>query len=195
MAKPPEKPRRPSLEDEALFRQAMREARPLPARPTRARTAAPPPAIAMPHPRLVAAAPTPLPPAPEPPPKVVVERRAMVPGLDRRSAARLAKGALVIEARLDLHGLRQADAHEALRRFILDAVSRELRCVLIVTGKGQAERRATPMGEEAPGVLKRNLPRWLGQPPLADKVLALRQAMPQHGGEGAYYVLLRRRRR
>jgi DNA-nicking Smr family endonuclease len=128
-------------------------------------------------------------------PKLAVERRAMVPGLDRRSAARLSKGALAIEARLDLHGLRQADAYAALRGFILEAVRRERRCVLVVTGKGRTERGPPPMGEEAPGVLKRNLPRWLEEPPLAGKVLALRQAMPQHGGEGAWYVLLRRRRR
>ena len=51
------------------------------------------------------------------------------------------------------------------------------------------------MGEEEPGVLKRNLPRWLAMPPLADKVLAIRPALPQHGGEGAFYVLLRRERR
>ncbi len=55
-------------------------------------------------------------------------------------------------------------------------------------------RCAVLAGDEAPGVLKRNLPRWLAEPGLADKVLAIRPALPQHGGEGAFYVLLRRSR-
>jgi DNA-nicking Smr family endonuclease len=126
----------------------------------------------------------------------VVERRRAVPGLDRRTTERLTKGQLPVEARLDLHGHRQATAHRALDAFIGASHRAGRRCVLVVTGKGQ-ERQGTPpaiMGDEAPGVLKRNLPRWLAEPGLADKVLAIRPALPQHGGEGAFYVLLRRSR-
>lgn len=194
MVKKPEPgPRRPSAEEAALFDRAMRGARPLKPKAPVARRAAPPP-----RPAAVPAATPPKPaPAVEPPagPQVLVERRAMVPGLDRRSATRLAKGQLPIEAHLDLHGLRQAAAYEALKGFILGSVRAERRCVLVVTGKGQERGTSIAMGEEAPGVLKRNLPRWLSEPPLADKVLALRAATAQHGGEGAFYVLLRRRRR
>jgi DNA-nicking Smr family endonuclease len=126
----------------------------------------------------------------------VVERRRAVPGLDRRTTERLTKGQLPVEARLDLHGHRQATAHRALDAFILASHRAGRRCVLVVTGKGQgrADAPAPIMGDEAPGVLRRNLPRWLAEPGLADKVLAIRPALPQHGGEGAFYVLLRRSR-
>jgi DNA-nicking Smr family endonuclease len=198
MAKKPEPgPRRPSAEEAALFDRAMRGARQLKPRPPGVRRAEPAPAPAKPRASARPKAPPAKPvPAATPPagPQLVVERRAMVPGLDRRSAARLARGQLPIEARLDLHGHRQAAAHEALKGFILGSVRAERRCVLVVTGKGQEHGAPAAMGGEAPGVLKRNLPRWLAEPPLADKVLALRPATPQHGGEGAFYVLLRRRR-
>jgi len=199
MAKPPEGPRRPSEQEAALFDRAMRGARPLRPRPSTARRAAPPAPPPKPRAERRSSTPPPKPasagtPPPERP-QVPVERRAMVPGLDRRSAARLAKGQLPIEARLDLHGYRQAAAYEALKSFILGSVRAERRCVLVVTGKGQERGQPPAMGEEAPGILKRSLPRWLSEPPLADKILALRPATPQHGGEGAFYVLLRRRRR
>jgi len=201
MAAKPEGPRRPSVDDMALFERAMRDARRLERerRQPRPQAEPRPPALRpqreKPKPRL---APPPAavttPPEPAAPP-YVVERRVSVPGLDRRTTERLARGQLPIEARLDLHGHRQADAHQALAAFILASASAGRRCVLVVTGKGQTSGAAPLMAEAAPGVLKRNLPRWLSQPPLAEKVLAIRPALPQHGGEGAFYVLLRRQRR
>lgn len=107
-------------------------------------------------------------------------------GLDRRSADRLRRGRMEIEARLDLHGLTQAAAQPALEAFLAKAQRRGLRCVLVITGKGRS-------GED-PGVLRRMVPRWLAEPPNSTRVLALAPARVQHGGGGALYVLLRRLR-
>jgi DNA-nicking Smr family endonuclease len=112
------------------------------------------------------------------------------PGLDKRSAERLKRGELPIEARLDLHGMTQDEAHEALGRFLSRAEAHGLRCVLVITGKGF--RR---LGEGGGlGILKGAVPRWLNEAPNRARVLAFSAAQPQHGGGGALYVLLRRRR-
>lgn len=111
------------------------------------------------------------------------------PSLDRRSAERLRKGQMPIEATLDLHGLNRESAYDALVRFITGAAARKIRCVLVITGKGAPE----PLAEET-GILKQKTPEWLGTPPLRDLVLKVQAAKPKHGGAGAFYVLLRRQR-
>jgi DNA-nicking Smr family endonuclease len=107
-------------------------------------------------------------------------------GIDRANAERLKRGLHRIEARLDLHGMTQREAHEALSAFI--AASRDLgrRCVLVITGRG--------LGQNGPGVLKSSVPRWLEEPQLRRHILAIAPAQPEHGGSGAAYLLLRRRR-
>lgn len=106
-------------------------------------------------------------------------------GLDRRNAQRLKRGQMAIEARLDLHGMTQAEAHGALARFIARSYDDGRRAVLVITGKGTRD------GE---GVLRRAVPRWLDEPALRPLILARDEAQPRHGGAGALYVLLRRKR-
>src|SRR5512134_1498498 len=110
---------------------------------------------------------------------------------ERRHARRLRSGQVEIEARLDLHGLHQADAHAELRRFLLGCHARGVRWALVITGKGgpAGERQ----GHER-GVLRRNVPRWLAEPDLRAFVVSYTSAAAAHGGEGALYVQLRRRR-
>ncbi|HMA14604.1 MAG: Smr/MutS family protein [Bacteroidota bacterium] len=107
-------------------------------------------------------------------------------GLDRRKAERLSRGKLPIEATLDLHGLRQAEAHRRLETFLADSQAAGKRCVLVVTGKG--------LHKEEAGVLRSAVPRWLNEQPNRARVLSFDYAQPRHGGTGALYVLLRRRR-
>ena len=106
--------------------------------------------------------------------------------VDRRTADRLKRGRLEIEARIDLHGMTRAAAQEALTRFVVAAADRGQRCVLVITGKG------TFSG--GPGVLKQDVPKWLNMPPLRDRIVAVQEAQPRHGGGGALYVLLKRNR-
>jgi DNA-nicking Smr family endonuclease len=107
------------------------------------------------------------------------------PGLDRRQALRLKRGQLEIEARLDLHGMVQAEAHRALAGFVARSHAAGKRTLLVVTGKGT---------REGTGVLRAAVPRWLAEPALRDRVLASAPAQPRDGGGGALYILLRRAR-
>ena len=107
-------------------------------------------------------------------------------GVDRRQAERLSRGRLTVEATLDLHGLTQAAARERLDVFIAAQSEAGRRCVLVITGKG--------LMKEDGGVLRQQVPRWLNQSPNRGRVLAFDYAQPKHGGMGALYVLLKRRR-
>lgn len=112
------------------------------------------------------------------------------PGLDRRQALRLRRGQLAIEARLDLHGMTQAEAHRALAGFVAKSHAAGKRVLLVVTGKG-----TRPGADGSPsGVLRRTVPRWLAEPALRPLVLATAAALPRDGGDGALYLLLRRLR-
>jgi DNA-nicking Smr family endonuclease len=113
-----------------------------------------------------------------------------VPGLDRRQALRLRRGQLAIEARLDLHGMTQAEAHRALAGFVARSHAAGKRVLLVVTGKG-----TRPGADGSPsGVLRRTVPRWLAEPALRPLVLTTAAALGRDGGDGALYLLLRRTR-
>ena len=107
-------------------------------------------------------------------------------GMDRRQADRFRKGLLPMDAVLDLHGMSQQQAHAALDGYIADCWERNLRCVLVITGKG------TAAGSD--GVLKARVPDWLNMAPSRSRVLAFTTARHHHGGTGALYVMLKRRR-
>ncbi len=120
-----------------------------------------------------------------------------VPAVDRRKARRIASGNIEIEARLDLHGLTQTIAHGRLVSFLQSSAAQGLRTVLIITGKGASRQPSALRGgwreDEDVGVLRRSVPRWLAEAPLRTLVISCQVAAPRHGGEGALYVLLRRR--
>lgn len=114
--------------------------------------------------------------------------------LERRLRQRLSRGAHPIEAVLDLHGMRQVEAHERLRRFLLAAQAGGSSVVLIVTGKGGAATDVAPGHPGERGVLRRVVPHWLRLPDLRGIVLGFEEAAQHHGGGGALYVRLRKRR-
>jgi DNA-nicking Smr family endonuclease len=124
--------------------------------------------------------------APIPPPLAPIERRL------KRD---LARGRGEIDSALDLHGLTQAEAHRALRAFLVQAQALGARIVIVVTGKGQARDRDSRSGIEEPGVLRRLAPHWLREPDMRGIVLGFEEAGRAHGGSGALYVRLRRRDR
>jgi DNA-nicking Smr family endonuclease len=113
--------------------------------------------------------------------------------LDRQVARKLDSGKLDVEARLDLHGMKQRAAHAALRRFLKSAQAKGKRHVLVITGKG-ADRSASRSfyEEEERGVLRQAVPHWLRLPDLAAIVVEFSAAPRRLGGEGALYVRLRR---
>ncbi|MDA0229449.1 MAG: Smr/MutS family protein [Proteobacteria bacterium] len=128
-----------------------------------------------------------------PPPPPAPTRAKLLPelapgktaGLDKRNAQRLKRGQLRPEARVDLHGMTQSEAHAELNSFLAECWMADRRSVLVITGKGSVREG---------GVLRRMVPLWLNQPPLREMVIAIEQATPRDGGAGALYLLLRRRR-
>ncbi|MFZ4124484.1 MAG: Smr/MutS family protein [Rickettsiales bacterium] len=86
-----------------------------------------------------------------------------------------------IDATLDLHGMSEDAAHRALTRFMKTAIANEARTLLIITGKGK-------------GILRAAVPKWLDVPSLRPFILALTYATPREGGEGAYRVLMKRKK-
>jgi DNA-nicking Smr family endonuclease len=123
-------------------------------------------------------------------PAATPPRRTTPPPLapiDRRTKQRLARGATEIGGRLDLHGLTQAEAHAALARFLHGAQARDVKVVLVITGKGGSDG-------EGRGVLKRQVPMWLEGPELRSLVIGYDNAGIGHGGAGALYVRVRRGR-
>ena len=108
-------------------------------------------------------------------------------GIDRANAERLKRGKHKVEARLDLHGMTQGEAHRALLGFIHAARASGKRCILVITGQGR------PMGPNGGGgILKAAVPRWLDEPEFRPHLLAIATAQPRDGGAGALYVMLRR---
>jgi len=160
--------RRPNVispEDEALFRHAVRDATPLAKRAvvatvagTRRRSFVPPMRRDI----------------------SFVETAAEAAPIRGHTEARLRRGRLEPEARIDLHGHSYDSAYRLLVAFLTRSISEGKRLVLVITGKG--------------GVLRNNLPLWLNGAELGGRIIGMREAHPKHGGGGAFYVALQKRR-
>lgn len=119
-------------------------------------------------------------------PTTPLESDGTLPAIDRRTAERLRRGQIAIEATVDLHGLTQDEAFVAIHTFLTESLGAGRRCVLVITGKGTAR--------DGGGVLRSAVPRWLTEGVHREHLIGIAAAYPQHGGEGALYVLLRRQR-
>ncbi|GFE49366.1 DNA mismatch repair protein MutS [Roseobacter cerasinus] len=113
--------------------------------------------------------------------------------MDRKAFAKMTRGKLKPEGRIDLHGMTLDRAHGVLATFILSAHKSGKRLVLVITGKGKNRDEGGPIPVRH-GVLRHQVPQWLAAPPLSSVVMQVSQAHVSHGGGGAYYVYLRRRR-
>jgi DNA-nicking Smr family endonuclease len=110
--------------------------------------------------------------------------------IDRRTVSRLSRGAVAIDARIDLHGMTQQAAHGRLVRFLKEAQADGVRLALVITGKGHPVAEAGP--GEGRGVLRRAVPLWLSGAEMRPYVIGYGEAAPPHGGSGALYVRIRR---
>ncbi len=126
-------------------------------------------------------------------PGVSRQAKTHPPRMDRKTYDRMRRGKLVPEARIDLHGMTTARALPELQRFVQRAHDTGCRLVLVITGKGR-NSGGDELTPEREGVLKRQVPRWLSASPLSQLVLEVFEAHTRHGGSGAYYVYLRRRK-
>lgn len=121
--------------------------------------------------------------------------RAANQAIEPKLKRKLTRGHIEIDGTLDLHGMRQVEAHAALSRFVHARVSRGDRTLLVITGKGlkKVDGDASVIIER--GVLRSMLPIWLSEPALAPLIAGWDVAAQGHGGEGAWYVRLRRSER
>jgi DNA-nicking Smr family endonuclease len=108
--------------------------------------------------------------------------------LERRLRQRLQRGRANVQAVVDLHGMRQGEAHRALHRFLRQAQANGARIVLVITGKGGVVDAFMERG-----ILRRCVPQWLQAPELRSIVLGFEEAGAAHGGTGALYVRIRKR--
>lgn len=175
--------RKSTEEDRRLFREAMRDVRPLR------------------HDKVVPETPRP---APRPRQRLLDEQQVLRDmlsdciepweqetgeelifarnGLQHGVLRKLRRGQYSVGAELDLHGMTVVEARQALAGFLHASRLRDLRCVRIIHGKGNGSLRNQP-------VLKGKVNHWLRQ---RDEVLAFASARPADGGTGALYVLLKR---
>jgi DNA-nicking Smr family endonuclease len=154
--------------------------------------------------RVVVESPLPLPPAQSPAPKPVPRiampsyQPAGTPGkppigvIEPRLRQKLGRGRVPIDGTLDLHGMRQDEAFVALIRFVRARVGQGDRTILVITGKGLKKVNGDPTTIVERGVLRSMLPIWLTSPELAPYVSGWDQSAQGHGGEGAWYVRLKR---
>lgn len=111
--------------------------------------------------------------------------------IDRRLKTKLSRGSVEVDAKLDLHGHTQAQAKSRLLRFLETAQTREHVLVLVITGKG---KRSDESWSNEGGILKRQVPLWLSLPEFRALVIGFEEAGVRHGGAGALYIRVRRRR-
>lgn len=177
-------PRRLGPDEAALWARVTGAVRPLKGRPR---------VVVKPSPQA-----TPPAPAPPAPPKLSARALAQpvdVASLDGGWDRRLTRGRLVPDRMIDLHGCSRDQAYGLLMQAIEAAARHGERVLLVVTGKGGRVIPTQNLEDERPrGVIRASLPHWLETPALRPYIAALRPAHPRHGGAGAWYVILRRRR-
>ncbi len=105
---------------------------------------------------------------------------------NRKTISKLERGKLKPEAYIDLHGFNQLEAKAAVYEFIKTSINNERRCILIITGK-----KNSYMG--AKGILRESLPKWLKESDISHYILGHSYANIKDGGDGARYVLLRKK--
>ena len=178
--------RRLSAEERALWRKVVATVRPLAAsavlpQPDPEPDADPAPMLVRPH---------------HTPSMARMPPRRPQPGttLDASWDRRLARGLVAPDAVVDLHGHNLADAYAALDHRLELAIAAGQRLVLLITGKPPAEHGRHAVRPVVRGAIRAAVGDWLAASRHAGAIAAVRNAHPRHGGAGALYIVLRRRR-
>lgn len=182
--------RKPGVDDAALWKAVTKDVKPIKRKPAARARSEPAAETAKQKPKKPGAMAPERPVAAKPGTPPMPPRRELTHGraadIDKRSLERLRRGQMPIEAEIDLHGHTLEAAHRVLNAFIANHAAAGRRCLRVITGKGSFR--------EGGGALKTAVPRWLNEQPLQDSILAFTHARRDDGGEGALYVLLRRKR-
>lgn len=143
--------------------------------------------------------------APKPPPEPLKTLAPVMPGqpmhgVDGATAERLRRGRITPDAVLDLHGLTQDRAYATVIAFVRRHHAQGHRCLLVITGKGSSkasddQRKGFVMPERSrAGILRKLVPHWLNESDARPLVVGVQSAHQRHGGSGALYIYLRRKR-
>lgn len=116
------------------------------------------------------------------PPKMCLASKPRPQSLDVNQDKKVRRGRVDVGMTIDLHDLTRDQAYPALISGLVRASNRNMRCVIVVTGKGA----------RLEGVLRRSLPGWLATDPIRPLIASYAQAHIRHGGSGAWYVFLKR---
>lgn len=119
-------------------------------------------------------------------------RSAPADVLDTSWERRIKRGLLQPEMSIDLHGHSLALAHQRLERALAEAAAQGVRVLLVVTGK--ARERSAQGDRPARGAIRAEIGHWLDRSAHADRIASVRNAHPRHGGAGALYIILRRKK-
>tara|TARA_B100000941_G_C28360816_1_gene476883 strand:- start:241 stop:849 length:609 start_codon:yes stop_codon:yes gene_type:complete len=121
------------------------------------------------------------------------DEKAEFTGIHRRLEQKMSRGQIKIDSTLDLHGMNQEEAKDATINFVRMAKKNNLNIVLIITGKGISKDNTNDgyRTRFTRGVLNQSLPNWLKLPEIRNDINGYRYANLKHGGEGAYYILLK----
>jgi DNA-nicking Smr family endonuclease len=183
--------RRLSAEEHALWARVARTARPLPGKASPDADAVPDISFAE---AMVADAARPVRgrTAPAPSRAPMPKAPAMRDTLDGSWDKRITKGDVQPDVTIDLHGETLATAHARLNRGLDSAIRRGDRTILLITGRPAVDNPRLPPTSR--GVIRASVIDWLAVSPHADRIAAIRNAHPRHGGAGALYIILRRAR-
>jgi len=114
--------------------------------------------------------------------------------LDRALERKLKQGKITPDGKIDLHGMNQQQAHAALNNYIENAYNRQKKYILVITGKGKSQASAEDWITPSQGVLKQKLPHWIKQAPLKRFIIDAVPAHIKHGGGGAFYLILKKKK-
>jgi DNA-nicking Smr family endonuclease len=181
--------RRLGPEEEALWGAVKKSVMPLHPQPHEPAKPPLPEAVPPPPPDIAAI-------TPRLPPPAAPKKPTLPPmhTLGRRDRQKVVRGTTPIDARIDLHGLRQDEAHARLSGFLHHAQMAGYKVVLVITGKGRSGGGFEALHEPERGVLRRVVPMWLSLPEFRAIVLGYEEAHLAHGGGGALYIRIRRRK-
>lgn len=115
-----------------------------------------------------------------PPEEIKIQKRPLR-SVDQLQDKRYRRGRVQIDATIDLHDMTRAQALPALKKFIIRAYNRNLKTVLVITGKGA----------RLDGVLRNAFTSWIDDPDIRPIIAGYAQAHQKHGGLGAWYVMLK----
>lgn len=113
-------------------------------------------------------------------------------GLDGHWDRRLNKGVVQPDVTIDLHGYTLSSAHGRLDSALELSVAAGHRAILLITGKARTDEERRREGGR--GAIRAAISDWLAASRHASHIAAVRRAHPRHGGAGALYIILRRRR-